>query len=283
MCAGAAATHVRGTAVWCDAARAGAVSFVSRGDVQLGRGRAERVITTEETASVMRRLGRALPEPLLPRLGRPFALGRLRLELLPSGRCAGAAQLLVELAGWRGLYAGSVWVRAGIGSLPLQVRPCDELVLDGPSMGVADPPETIAARLDVALADGQVVETDDLAVLERLRGHVRGGGGLRKLERRKAGAVARLRIVPGLRDRQDESCLALGIAATLDELAGYARDSGARRVWIRASREGADGREGVAALVEVLRGSGIEAAPFGPPEQLSLFGGRRSRIPRDDA
>ncbi|MEO6953722.1 MAG: hypothetical protein ABI321_18105 [Polyangia bacterium] len=284
MCAGAAATHLRGTAIWCDAARAGAVSFVSRADVPLGRGRAERVVATEETAGLCRRLGRAFADPLLPRFGRPFAIGRLRLELLPSGRSAGAAQLHVELGSWRGVYAGSVWPRAGLGALPLQVRPCDELVLDGPSVGVADSAETIAVRLDAAAQQRLSVETDDLAVLEHLKGRVHAGPALRRLEpRRKATRVGALQVVAGLRDREDESCLALGDAATLEELVCYARDTGARRVWVRASREGAGTRVGVESLVAALREDGIDAMPFGPPEQLSLFAGRRSKIPRNDA
>lgn len=283
-CAGAAATHVRGTAIWCDAARAGALSFVSRADVPLGRGRAERVVATEETAQLCRRLGRALADPLLPRFGRPFALGRLRLELLPSGRSVGSAQLHIELGAWRGLYAGSVWPRAGAGALPLQVRSCDELVIDGPSRGVADGEDTIVRRLDEAARHELSVETDDLALLEHLRGRVHAGVALRRLApRRKATRVAPLRVVAGLRDRDDEGCLALGLAATLDELVRYARDTGARRVWVRASREGAGTRAGIEALVDALRGDGVDVAPFGPPEQLSLFAGRRSRIPRHDA
>ena len=204
---------------------------------------------------------------------------------MPSGRSAGAAQLHIELGAWRGLYAGSVWPRAGAGALPMQVRSCDELVLDGPSEGVADTADTVARRLLEYARQELSVETDDLALLEHLRGRVHAGVALRRLEPRRKGTtrIAPLRVVAGLRDRDDEGCLALGLAATLDELVRYAHDTGARRVWVRASREGAGTRAGIEALVDALRADGIDAAPFGPPEQLSLFAGRRSRIPRDDA
>ena len=74
-----AGVHVLGTRLWCDAARAHGVTFVSGADVVLRR-RCERIMTTERTQKL------AGFDSVLPAtFGRPFAMGRARLELLPAG------------------------------------------------------------------------------------------------------------------------------------------------------------------------------------------------------
>ena len=121
--------HIVGTPIWCDAVREREVTFVSsvapltwprRGSRQA------RVLCTEETARALRALHR-LPsqEVLVTPFGRPLYLGKLRLELLPSGRHPGAAQLLVEVKGKRVLYSVGVDPNAA----ETQVRSCDALVL----------------------------------------------------------------------------------------------------------------------------------------------------------
>jgi hypothetical protein len=110
--------HVVGTRIWCDAARAHGVTFLSGADVKL-KGRWERIVATEKTAKLCN-LDGVLPAPF----GRPFALGRARVELLPAGRIAGSAQLRVEVDGATVIYAGAVDPRGEI-----QVRGCDELVI----------------------------------------------------------------------------------------------------------------------------------------------------------
>ena len=86
---------VTGTRLWCDAARAQGVTFVSGADVVLRGANRGAWCTTERNAR--RRLaGPGLGDVVLPALfGRPFAIGRARLELLPAGRLPGSAQLRV--------------------------------------------------------------------------------------------------------------------------------------------------------------------------------------------
>jgi hypothetical protein len=119
--------RIAGTQIWCDAARRGRLCFLSHAKVKLAPRSQARVIATEATLAAM---GRRRPsDALVAPLGRPFAIGRARLELLPSGIAPGAAQLLVELPERRVLYAGG-----GVAPSPTQygqaqLRACDAIAV----------------------------------------------------------------------------------------------------------------------------------------------------------
>jgi putative mRNA 3-end processing factor len=126
--------RVTGTGIWCDAPRRQQLCFVSSAREALS---GARVVTTERTLELRAALdgkaaGARRDAVLVTPYARPFALGRLRVELLPSGHVPGAAQLLVERPGRRALYAGRVNPRAGRLSEPAQVRACDALALSAP-------------------------------------------------------------------------------------------------------------------------------------------------------
>lgn len=119
--------HVLGTQVWCDARRARAVCFVSSAD-RTGRAGHGQLIATAETLAL---LGAHADAHLSAPMARPFTLGTVRLELLRSGWCVGAAALLVD-AGHRVLYAGAVKPGGtGLGGAA-ELRPCDTLVVAAP-------------------------------------------------------------------------------------------------------------------------------------------------------
>lgn len=119
--------HVLGTAVWCDARRARAVCFVSSAD-RTGRAGHGQLIATAETLAL---LGAHADSHLAVPTGRPFTLGTVRLELIRSGWCVGAAALLVD-AGHRVLYAGAV-APGGVGlGGAAELRRCDTLVVAAP-------------------------------------------------------------------------------------------------------------------------------------------------------
>jgi hypothetical protein len=120
--------HVTGTAIWCDARRARDVCFVSSADrvVRAGHGQ---IIATRETAA---QLGGAVGEQLTVPYRRPFTLGAVGLELMPSGHALGAAALWVEHGGRRTIYAGPMAARHhGLGE-PAEIRACDALVIAAP-------------------------------------------------------------------------------------------------------------------------------------------------------
>ncbi|MGZ3407774.1 MAG: hypothetical protein ACXVAN_15090, partial [Polyangia bacterium] len=130
------------TNIWCDARRcpAEATAFVSHARAPRLRGGAEcRVVTTERTR--VRRAVEVTPRGtagmLVTPFGRPFALGRLRLELLPSGHVPGAAQLYVELDGRRVAYCGPLNPAPGRFAEAPQVRAAEALCLDAPLLACA--------------------------------------------------------------------------------------------------------------------------------------------------
>jgi hypothetical protein len=267
-----AGLRVGGTAIWCDTARARGVTFLSRADVDLGRGRAERIITSARTAALRRALGTAVGAPLLPRFGRPFSLGRARLELVPSGALPGGAQLLVELGGWRGLYAGTILPRPFPGAEPLQARACDDIVVDAPETGGR------VDGLDAALVGGDPLAVADLAAALALAAvaptrlalptRLARAVGLRA---RRTTDVAGRRLISGQAPGQAGDVLALGLGPTVEEVLRFVIDCGARRVHVRLRRGEPLRDEGARSLIAALERQNIEVRALGPPEQLLLL------------
>ncbi|MCA9666850.1 MAG: hypothetical protein KC503_14720 [Myxococcales bacterium] len=162
--------HLRGTVLWFDAPRARDVCFVSSAAIS-GAHRHEKILCTGETAELLHALaeahgrGRRVHEPraLVTPYGRPFSLGKLRLELFPAGYVLGSASLLVEHEGRRIVYAGPINPRERPPIERLEARRCDVLVLTGGYAGanrVVLPPaggvrEQIVRFVDAALEAGE--------------------------------------------------------------------------------------------------------------------------------
>ena len=159
--------RVADTTIWCDAPRLHAVSFVSHAGVRVWRRRARpgtRVVASEPTVRIARALGAQVADVdvLTPRFGRPFALGRLRLELLPSGRAPGAAQLSVQRDGRTVVYAGELNPTPGRTVEKPQVRACEAIALAAPlapylrALPARHECEAqLIATIDRALSDGK--------------------------------------------------------------------------------------------------------------------------------
>jgi putative mRNA 3-end processing factor len=135
-----AGVRVAGTILACDASAGSDLIFLSHASAldaraarALPRARHGRrqILTTETTLALLGAAGARLrAHALLAGLGRPFALGELRLELFASGHAPGAASLLCEIgtgaaSARRVVYAGVI----GAGDVPA-VRPADALCLD---------------------------------------------------------------------------------------------------------------------------------------------------------
>lgn len=120
--------HIAGTPVWCDARRARDICFVSAAD-RIGRAGHGQLIATQATLAMLGAGAGQLASPY----GRPFTLGTVRLELVPSGHALGAASLWVDGGGPRVLYAGAVCPAIGAGlAEPMTMRSCDALVVAAP-------------------------------------------------------------------------------------------------------------------------------------------------------
>lgn len=151
--------RIAGTTLACDTA--GAINeLVFLSHARLGepggrmlrtRAGRQQVLATDATLSLLGRAGEAVRRrALIGEYGRPFALGELRLELVPAGHQPGAASLLVEAAGVRALYAGPL--RPGDptpGAGRCEVREAHALCLDaryGDPALVFPPREEAVAR-----------------------------------------------------------------------------------------------------------------------------------------
>jgi hypothetical protein len=298
--------RVAGTRIWCDAARAHGLSFVAHAGVAPPARRAsDRLLCTERTLRLLEARGASLGDALVAPYGRPFAFGRTRLELLPSGRMPGAAQLRVQLDGRTLLYAGDVWPDAAPLAEPAQLRPCDVLALTLPAapsvpsraareaallssvraaLAAARTPAILAAP-DEAAAAAVALAADGVA----LAAHPQLAASLRAW-RRLGHAVppvprARPPLAPGVallwpRARAAAPSLArlealpidaaLAAPADLPSLVDYAAASGAREVLL----VGAAVSPGDARARECLRAfaaAGLRARALGPPQQMRLL------------
>jgi putative mRNA 3-end processing factor len=119
-----------------DAVDARSLSFVSHALVP-GAQEHNKIISTSLTADLLRALaavhgrGRRAHEPqaLVTPYQRPFQLGQLSLELVPSGHVLGGASLLIRHEGQTIVYAGDINPRASRLADRLVARPCEVLAL----------------------------------------------------------------------------------------------------------------------------------------------------------
>jgi putative mRNA 3-end processing factor len=176
--------RISGTVLACDAAAAAELVFISHaaawpvatGGAAQRRNRQSRVqiLTTTETLTLMGSDGERLrSRALMPGYGRPFALGFLRLELIPAGHHLGSASLLCDTGGRRILYASTVGVGiSGGGFAARELRSCDAVCIDATFADprfVFPPPAVSDARLVEAAAEARSAD-QRVAVLVSPRG-----------------------------------------------------------------------------------------------------------------
>ncbi len=117
--------HLTGTPIWCDARRRRDVCFVSSAD-RIGPGHGQLIATPVTLALIGAKDQLGVP------LRRPFTLGTLRLELIPSGRGVGAAALHVDAGERSVLYAGAIRTTAQPSLEGADVRAADAVVVASP-------------------------------------------------------------------------------------------------------------------------------------------------------
>ncbi|MDI7267413.1 MAG: hypothetical protein QME96_05415, partial [Myxococcota bacterium] len=84
--------HLTGTSVWLDPRRHAEFGIVSDA---LGEARPARAVTTPTTALLLRRRGGGASVVAAP-VHRPFSVGDVDVELVPSGAMPGGAQVLLR-------------------------------------------------------------------------------------------------------------------------------------------------------------------------------------------
>lgn len=157
--------RVAGTVLACDAAAGGDLVFLSHAPAPGARGKRalppiggarRQILATELTLALLGPAGERLRHHALAvGYGRPFHLGKLRLEIFPSGFMPGSASVLCETEGRRIVYAGPI----GAAADGRQVRAADALCVDA-SFARAD--VNLRTRAD-ALAEVGAAVRDALA------------------------------------------------------------------------------------------------------------------------
>jgi len=240
-----------------------------------GRAGAERIgpghgqlIATPQTLALLGAKGQ-LGVPVM----KPFTLGTLRLELIPSGRGLGAAALHVDAGDHSVLYAGAIR-RA-------DVRAADAVVVASPLPEPIVPPADAAERL-AAWARGQAAPVvavdsvlDGIEVATALTEAGLAVAGTTSL--REAAARAELAAIPAKGDvliKIEGDRVRLPAGHALQRVTGYTWPLVATDrellAWIehtRASQVFVTG-PGAERIVGAL---GARARVLGPPRQMSLF------------
>jgi putative mRNA 3-end processing factor len=98
--------HLDGSILWFDSHANGDLSFLSSAS-SAASSAVPQVIATEETVKILE-AKRKRPNALVCQYNRPFSIGKLKMELLPSGSVLGGASLYVETDKGRILYAPQV-------------------------------------------------------------------------------------------------------------------------------------------------------------------------------
>lgn len=155
--------RARSENLWLDARRKTPLSFVSHahGD---HIGRHEVAIGTASTLELMRhrlRGAKTRPRPLA--YGEAIQVGDLRVELFPAGHILGSAQIRITRKGHRTVYTGDLNTSTSRTAEPLEVVPCDTLVIES-TFGEpryrfpprAEVEEKMAAFAEITLLEGRV-------------------------------------------------------------------------------------------------------------------------------
>jgi hypothetical protein len=119
--------HLRGTSLWFDSVKKAKFSFISSANI--GRFTpSEKVIATPETLRLIeKRIGKSVA--LACPYNRPFTIGSVEAELIPSGYMLGAAQIEIKIAGKSLLYTGDINLRRSHTAEPVRVKGCPMVIL----------------------------------------------------------------------------------------------------------------------------------------------------------
>ena len=120
--------HLEGSILWLDAHKTKELSFLSTPTVRKNF-TGPQFIATEETIKILQ-INRKHPKALICQYNHPFALGKLKIELLPSGSCLGSASLHIEAPKKQILYAPTLQTQKINIVRKIQLREAETLILE---------------------------------------------------------------------------------------------------------------------------------------------------------
>ncbi len=119
--------HLEGSILWLDSHLNGELSFLSSAAQSLSS-KVPQVIATEETIKILESKKRK-PNALICQYNRPFSIGKLKMELLPSGSMLGGASLHIETEKGRILYAPHIQTQRIPTVRQMQLKKAQTLIL----------------------------------------------------------------------------------------------------------------------------------------------------------
>lgn len=119
--------HLKGTGLWFDSKKKAGLSFVSSANLQKFTP-PEKIISTPETIKFLEKKIRKSIVLSCP-YSRPFTLGSIQIELVPSGHMLGSSQIVVNKGERTLIYTGNLNLKSLPTTQKAAVRKCDVLVL----------------------------------------------------------------------------------------------------------------------------------------------------------
>jgi len=119
--------HLIGTGLWFDSKKKAGLSFISNANVNKFTP-PEKIIATPETIRFLEKKIRKSIVLSCP-YHRPFALGNLQVELVPSGHMLGSSQMIVDKGNKTLLYTGDINLNKLPTAKPAYTKHCDVLVM----------------------------------------------------------------------------------------------------------------------------------------------------------
>jgi putative mRNA 3-end processing factor len=152
--------HLDGSILWLDSMANGELSFLSSA-AHSDNSDVPQVIATEETVKILE-TKRRRPNALICQYNRPFSIGKLKMELLPSGSVLGGASLYVESDKGRILYAPQLQTQKIATVRQMQLKKAQTLIVGAfhpdPNMALPNRKrerERLLAVIKKYIAEGQ--------------------------------------------------------------------------------------------------------------------------------
>ncbi|MCZ6555206.1 MAG: MBL fold metallo-hydrolase [Candidatus Dadabacteria bacterium] len=119
--------HLKGTDLWFDSKKKAGLSFISNANISKFTP-SEKIIATPETIKFLDKKIKKSVVLACP-FYRPFALGNLQVELVPSGHMLGSSQIIVDKGDKTLIYTGDINLKKLPTVEPAYTKHCDVLVM----------------------------------------------------------------------------------------------------------------------------------------------------------